>query len=240
MFHNRWGFHRNRAAFAWQGAEDAGMHDGWHHGHHPHHPFGWVIMHMARRFPFGPGRPGPGGEQPFFGRGDLKWGLLELLLERPKHGYEMIKELEDQAGGFYTPSAGAVYPALQLMEDRDWITSQTIEGKKVYTITEAGKKALKEHQQDTEHLHGADRRGFGRGFGPGRGRGFGRHAGPELRQLHHETMEFTRLLWTAAIGTEGDLVKLGQLRKMVENMRQQVMDYLNEGAEKPKNREDLV
>ena len=66
-----------------------------------------------------------------FGRGDLKYALLDLLQERPKHGYEMIKELESRAGGFYTPSAGAVYPTLQLLEDRGWVTAETTEGKKV-------------------------------------------------------------------------------------------------------------
>ncbi len=99
---------------------------------------------------FGPGGPGfrrglgPGGRM--FGRGDLKYALLELLQERPKHGYEMIKELENRAGGFYTPSAGAVYPTLQLLEDRGWVRSQTQEGKKVYTITDAGRQDLAEHQ----------------------------------------------------------------------------------------------
>lgn len=226
MFGQRWG--RNREAWAWQGADEPGH----HHGHWG--DFGdWhaVWHHMSRRFPFGPGRHG--GEMPFFGRGDLKYGLLELLLERPKHGYEMIKELEDKAGGFYTPSAGAVYPALQLMEDREWITSQTVDGKKVYTITEAGKKALKEHQQDTEHMRGPGR---GRGFE----RGFGHHARPEMKALQHETMEVARLLWMAAINTEGDLTKLGQLRKIIENTRQQLIAFMEQGGEKRKNDDDEV
>jgi DNA-binding PadR family transcriptional regulator len=79
-----------------------------------------------------------------FERGALKYALLELLHERPKHGYEMMKELEEKMGGFYAPSAGAVYPTLQLLEDRGWVTSEAVDGKKVYKITPDGSKALDE------------------------------------------------------------------------------------------------
>src|SRR6266516_4862688 len=90
---------------------------------------GWAprFFGMRRRGPFGPGGPfgGPGGPQGpfgeghrFFGRGDVKYALLELLRERPMHGYEMIKALEEKSGGFYTPSAGTIYPTLQMLEDR--------------------------------------------------------------------------------------------------------------------------
>ncbi|HEX8732884.1 MAG TPA: PadR family transcriptional regulator, partial [Ktedonobacterales bacterium] len=78
---------------------------------------------MGRRFLFG-GGPGPR----MFERGYLKYALLDLLLESPKHGYEMMKNLEERMGGFYAPSAGAVYPTLQLLEDRGWATSETVEG----------------------------------------------------------------------------------------------------------------
>ena len=70
-------------------------------------------------FGFGPGGPfGPGGEGGrFFGRGDMKFALLELLQERPMHGYEMMKALAEKSGGFYTPSPGSIYPTLQMLEE---------------------------------------------------------------------------------------------------------------------------
>ena len=105
-----------------------------------------------------------------FGRGDLKYALLGLLQEHPKHGYEMIKDLEDRSGGFYSPSAGAIYPTLQLLEDRSWVSVEVVEGKKVYTITDAGREALSEYQERSS--------GFpfgGSGFGPFGGPGFGPH-----------------------------------------------------------------
>ena len=90
---------------------------------------------------FGPGGSfGPGGDGPrFFGRGDVKFALLELLQERPMHGYEMMKALEEKSGGFYSPSAGSIYPTLQMLEDRGFVTSNDVEGKKVYTITDEGR-----------------------------------------------------------------------------------------------------
>ncbi len=131
----------------------------------PYGPRGWY-PEMGRRFPFG-GGPGPR----MFERGYLKYALLDLLQERPKHGYEMMKDLEERMGGFYAPSAGAIYPTLQLLEDRGWATSETVEGKKVYTITDAGRAALSE---------AAERRGGGPEGGPGFGRGFGPGFGPEF------------------------------------------------------------
>lgn len=55
------------------------------------------------------------------------------------HGYEMMKALQERSGGVYTPSAGSVYPTLQLLEDRGFVTSSDVEGKKVYSITETGR-----------------------------------------------------------------------------------------------------
>jgi hypothetical protein len=120
-----------------------------------------------------------------FERGYLKYALLDLLQERPKHGYEMMKDLEERMGGFYAPSAGAIYPTLQMLEDRGWATSETVEGKKVYTITDAGRSALAEatERRDADPRGGP---GFGPGFGPEFGPGFGPGFGPRGRGPRHE------------------------------------------------------
>jgi|GEM_PF-161151 len=135
-------------------------------------PEGWGPF-MGRRFGFG----GPGPRM--FERGHLKYALLELLQERPKHGYEMMKELEERMGGFYAPSAGAIYPTLQLLEDRGWVSVETVEGKKIYTITDAGRQAVSEYTQRAEQRaqgpqghHGP----HGHQHGP---HGHGPHGGPE-------------------------------------------------------------
>jgi DNA-binding PadR family transcriptional regulator len=188
--------------------------------------------HFARRFPFGPGMgPGPGGMGPrMFGRGDLKYALLDLLRERPKHGYEMIKDLEERSGGFYTPSAGAVYPTLQLLEDRGWVTAQTAEGRKVYAITDSGRAALEEHQERAEAFgHGPRGGGFrweGHRHGP-----FGREMHHELRDLRHESVEVARLMRAAVMASGGNPERLQRLRAIVQRARGELNELLGQGGD---------
>ena len=95
-------------------------------------------------FKFGHGRHNQRGEIMRMRRGDIKFHLLEVLKETPRHGYEIISELEKQSGG-YRPSPGSVYPTLQMLEEGGYLTGEQVEGKKVYTITEEGRGLLKEH-----------------------------------------------------------------------------------------------
>src|SRR4051794_38709203 len=74
-------------------------------------------------------------------RGDVRSAILALLDDRPMHGYEIIQELEERTGGRWTPSAGSIYPTLQLLEDEGLVTSEEVEGRKVYSLTDAGKEA---------------------------------------------------------------------------------------------------
>ena len=101
-------------------------------------------------FPFGGnwwGGPGRGRRRTqMFESGEVKFVILRLLREKPRHGYEVIKALEEQMHGFYTPSAGTVYPTLQLLEDEGYVRVVEADGKKVYHITPAGERYLEEHR----------------------------------------------------------------------------------------------
>ncbi len=88
----------------------------------------------------------------FFERGILKYAVLDLIKEKPRHGYDIIQELEDKFHGFYTPSAGSVYPILQLLEDQGFVRIDQKEGKKIYSITEEGEDYLDDHEDELEHL----------------------------------------------------------------------------------------
>jgi DNA-binding PadR family transcriptional regulator len=88
----------------------------------------------------------------FFEKGDLKFVILDLLRDKPSHGYEIIRALEDRFHGFYTPSAGSVYPTLQLLEDMGYVSSSEQDGKKVYTVTENGKEFLKERGETMDKI----------------------------------------------------------------------------------------
>lgn len=105
-------------------------------------------------FKFGRGGHGHGlkGEFMRMRRGDIKFHLLEILKETPRHGYEIIGELEKQSGG-YRPSPGSVYPTLQMLEEGGYLTSEQIDGKKVYTITAEGLKLLEERGEKPLEAH---------------------------------------------------------------------------------------
>lgn len=102
--------------------------------------------------PWGGGRGGRGGGR-MFGHGDLKFVVLSLLAEKPRHGYEIIKELEERFGGTYSPSPGTVYPTLSLLEDMGYATARTEEGnRKVYEITDEGRKYLEENRSTIDDI----------------------------------------------------------------------------------------
>lgn len=93
------------------------------------------------------GQGGRGEGKRFFERGKFKFALLELLAAEPMHGYQLIKAMEQKTGGLYSPSAGSVYPNLQLLEDMGLIESANADGKKLYRITQEGSAYLREQAQ---------------------------------------------------------------------------------------------
>jgi DNA-binding PadR family transcriptional regulator len=96
-------------------------------------------------------RHGPFRESSFQ-KGDLKYVILDLLKEKSRHGYEIIRELEEQSHGMYKPSPGAVYPTLQMFEDMGYTTTTERDGKKIYTITEEGLKFLAERKESADEV----------------------------------------------------------------------------------------
>ena len=73
-----------------------------------------------------------------FRRGDLKYVILHLVKDEPRHGYDIIRALEEYSHGLYTPSPGVVYPTLQLLEEMGHVAGEQQDGKKVYSITQDG------------------------------------------------------------------------------------------------------
>ena len=88
-----------------------------------------------------------------FEQGDLKYVILRLLAEKPRHGYEIIKELEERFGGAYAPSPGTVYPTLTMLEDLGYARAMPEEGgRKIYQITDEGRKHLQEHSATVDDI----------------------------------------------------------------------------------------
>ncbi|UPL14364.1 PadR family transcriptional regulator [Microbacterium galbinum] len=77
-------------------------------------------------------------------RGDVRAAVLSLLAERPMHGYQIINEISERSGGSWKPSAGSVYPTLQLLADEGLIEAEEQNGRKTYSLTEAGRAVATE------------------------------------------------------------------------------------------------
>jgi len=114
---------------------------------------GWFRGAMGAPF-IGGGFPwGRGGRWGrFFGPGEIRLALLSMLESGPKHGYELMKELETKSGGIYKASAGAVYPALQQLEDEGLVTSEALSGKRTYALTDAGKAELQRESEPVRRI----------------------------------------------------------------------------------------
>ena len=110
------------------------------------------------RGPFGGWRGRHGGgferrEGRMFDGGELRLVILALVSEKPRYGYEVIKELGERAGGDYSPSPGVVYPTLTMLEELGYATISASEGgKKLYTITPEGSAALEANKPVVEAI----------------------------------------------------------------------------------------
>jgi DNA-binding PadR family transcriptional regulator len=78
-------------------------------------------------------------------RGNVRFAILAVLKDQPMHGYQVIQELEARTRGRWRPSAGSVYPTLQLLEDEGLLASQEVDGRRTYSLTDAGRAAADEH-----------------------------------------------------------------------------------------------
>ena len=101
---------------------------------------------------WGGGRRGRGRERMFEG-GELRLVLLKLIADQPRHGYELIKAIEEMTGGDYAPSPGIVYPTLTMLEDMGLIAeAKSKDTKKVYEATAEGRAHLEENPDEVDEL----------------------------------------------------------------------------------------
>lgn len=129
-----------------------------HHEHHHHHRHGMGRHRGGRGFgPAMEGFMGGHGRGHFrtgrkLGAGDLALLVLALLKEKPSHGYEIIKALEERSNGFYSPSPGMIYPTLTHLEELDHASVEADGQKKLYRITPQGEAHLDKNREAAETL----------------------------------------------------------------------------------------
>ena len=187
-------------------------------GRHPHHPGRHGGHHGAPfgRHPFGfhgghEGHHRRGGRMGrFFDHGDLRLVVLKLIADKPSHGYELIKAIEDLTEGDYGPSPGIVYPTLNMLEDIGFIVERkSKDSKKVYEATDAGRTHLEENEEEVEEL-------FERLEGHGRTRRHGQR--PEIGRAIGNLMTALR----NRVATEG----------WHEELLEEVVDILDDAAQR--------
>ena len=112
----------------------------------PGAPFG----DFGPRGGFGPGFRGRGRHRGRGARrGDVRAAVLALLAERPMHGYEIIQQIEERSGGVWRPSPGSIYPSLQLLADEGLVTGDETGGRRLFTLTDAGREEAARHEGDS-------------------------------------------------------------------------------------------
>ena len=131
---------------------------------HSHfHQHGHAMRFAMGRGPgHGPGRGGRGGGHGFggedgggrigrfLGQGRIRFLVLQLIADEPRHGYDIIKAIEELSGGFYSPSPGVIYPTLAFLEDGGYVAVSADGNKKSYAITETGRAYLEEEAPEAE------------------------------------------------------------------------------------------
>ena len=151
-----------------------------------------------------------------FGKGDLKYVILDLLRDRPAHGYDLIRALEERFRGFYSPSPGSVYPTLQLLEDLGYVSATQRDGKKVYAITEEGRKFLEENRQSVDDIWGR----AGEGWDP--------ELAAEMREMWREVGGLGRLFGGEMRAGRVDRDKLHRVREVIARATREIEDILAE------------
>ena len=177
--------------------------------HHPgptpaHHRHGHGPGHRGIR-----GRGGPRAR-----RGDIRAAALALLTEKPMHGYEMIQEVEERSGGYWRPSAGSIYPTLQMLEDEGLIVGEESDGKRRFTLTEEGKLVASERGDKPESLPWEQVRASGR---------------PETVQLGHSLKQLAESASQALrVGSESQQARI---RELLDETRRGIYGILAEQSE---------
>jgi DNA-binding PadR family transcriptional regulator len=153
---------------------------------------------------------GPTGR--FFGPGELRLAVLALIAEQPGHGYQVMTRLGDRFSGTYEPSAGSIYPTLQLLEDEGLIRVEAEEGRKVYRVTEEGERAVEEQAQQIERLWG---RASSRGE-------WGMFREPEAAEIVGPALRLVKAAVKALAHTHGDPRVVEQIQEIFVEARRKI------------------
>lgn len=148
----------------------------------------------------------------FFGSGEIRLALLSLLGERPQHGYELMKQLEERSGGMYRASAGTIYPTLAQLQDEGLIVSEEADGRRVYRLTEAGRTEV---EGGADAIDGIWRRTEQLGD-------WGEAFDPEVAELVRPALRLLRSVVRTATRHGDDPEVIDRVREILERAQEEV------------------
>ena len=177
------------------------------HSHHRHYRPHRRRGRRGRRG-FGPWAAGTR----FFGPGEVRLALLSLLSEGPQHGYQLMRGLEERSGGTYRASAGTVYPTLQQLEDEGLVSAAPEEGKRVYSLTEAGRGELERCGEDVDAIwrRAEDWESWGGFFDP------------EAAELWRPARRLLRAMLRSLSRADDPSERAGEIRAVLERAREEI------------------
>jgi DNA-binding PadR family transcriptional regulator len=152
-----------------------------------------------------------------FGKGDLKYVILDLLKDRPAHGYEVMRALEGRFRGFYSPSPGSVYPTLQMLEDLGYVSATRRDGKKVYEITDEGREFIEENRRSVEDIWGR----VGGGWDP--------EVAAGLHEIKDDLVGLGRVFGREMHEGRLDREKLRRIREVIAKAAREIEEILDDG-----------
>jgi|SRR5579872_236880 len=157
----------------------------------------------------------------FFDTGEVRLAILSLLENEPKHGYQIMKELQERVGGAYRASAGTVYPTLQQLEDEGMIESEKKDGRRVYSLTDTGRAELARDPQAVRDIwERADSAG-----------GWAQHMNPRVMLLNAANLKkLMKSAWRAAEWADGNPKREEQVKKIIRRACED-LDDLTEDKE---------
>ena len=158
-----------------------------------------------------------GGRRGRARRGEARYILLDVLRDGPKHGYEMIKTLEERSGGQYVPSPGTVYPTLQYLEDQGLVRAEQDAERRVYSLTEAGAAELETQAAAIDEF-----------WARFEAQSVTTNGQPEVGFLEEELAHLNRTVWSGLRSTiaQNDLPTLRRVREAVETCQRQVREII--------------
>jgi DNA-binding PadR family transcriptional regulator len=176
---------------------------GHHEHHHKHKKSGWFSEIMGRR-------------APRIQRGEIRHLILDTLAKKGRHGYDIMQTIQERTGGMYLPSSGTLYPALQILEELELISSSREGKKRIYELTEEGVRELEKQRPLLDDIY------------EDMGQGQSIEENEFFEDIHDQIMNMSKAITRSFQRGRLDSSKTDKIRKIIHDTLMRVEDILKE------------